>query len=63
MTSRQDALRGLESDVDRMIGRASRHKLDLIVYILTMAKLELASQLEEPDFSPTNESRRANLTQ
>jgi hypothetical protein len=41
--ARQDERRDLTAEIERSIRTAHRLKLDLVVYILVMAQLELAS--------------------
>lgn len=41
----------LEGDIDRALQAASAMGLDLVVYILTMAKLELANEIGDRRFS------------
>lgn len=41
--ARQDEMSDLTAEIEKSIRVAERLKLDLIVYILTMAQLELAS--------------------
>lgn len=41
----ENELRRIEGDIDRALQKASAQGLELVVYILTMAKLELASEI------------------
>ena len=45
MTSKELAL--LQSDIERALQRASLMKLEMVVYILTMAKLELETEMDD----------------
>jgi len=44
---KKDDLNRLEDHIDRAMKKASSQGLDVIVYILTMAKLELANEIGE----------------
>jgi hypothetical protein len=45
MTSTELAL--LQSDIESALQRASLMKLEMVVYILTMAKLELETEMDD----------------
>jgi len=44
---KQTEIGKLQSDIESALGRASQMELDLMVYILTMAKLELENELDD----------------
>ena len=44
---KQTEIGKLQSDIESALRRASQMELDLMVYILTMAKLELENELDD----------------
>lgn len=56
-------LNRLDGDIDRALQTASDMKLDLVVYILTMAKLELANEIGDRKFTRLFDPKPAVLLQ
>jgi hypothetical protein len=53
----------LETDIESALQRASLAKLELVVYLLSMAKLELVSEMDDRTFSGLAEPKAAVLLQ
>lgn len=49
----------LESDIESALQRASLMKLELVVYLLSMAKLELVSEMDDRKLSSLAEPKVA----
>ena len=61
MTSTELAL--LQTDLDNALQRASLLKLELVVYILTMARLELDAEMDDRNLRSLTEPKAAVLLQ
>jgi hypothetical protein len=61
MTSTELAL--LQTDLENALQRASLMKLELVVYILTMAKLELETEMDDRKLRSLAEPKGAVLLQ
>jgi len=61
MTSTELAL--LQTDLDNALQRASLMKLELVVYILTMARLELDAEMDDRNLRSLTEPKAAVLLQ
>jgi hypothetical protein len=49
----------LETDIESALQRASLMKLELVVYLLSMAKLELVSEMDDRKLSSLAEPKAA----
>jgi hypothetical protein len=61
MTPKELAL--LETDIDSALQRASLMKLELVVYLLSMARLELATEMDDRELRDLAEPKGAVLLQ
>ena len=61
MTSTELAL--LQTDIESALQRASLMKLEMVVYILTMAKLELDTEMDDRKLRSLAEPKGAVLLQ
>ena len=61
MTSTELAL--LQSDIESALQRASLMKLEMVVYILTMARLELDAEMDDRNLRSLTEPKAAVLLQ
>jgi hypothetical protein len=60
---KENDLNRLERDIDRALQRASGLELEMVVYILTMAKLELANEIGDRKLTGLFEAKPAVLLQ